>query len=232
MGKVSYRLDDARAKKLAEAFAFLGYTSDNATQNHIALLDMIFDVIENRKNSQTISEGLAKHESQKIDIACNCRISVKKLVRALDKEGQPCWEERPVCYCVQGQGGKLKKQLKLESLDACEICKLFQAKWIEEQQTMLGEIQESTSSPKPLPAITMPEMTPPLPITESSAPQPVRNYKKFLHYVRNDGGKFCPYDGSLIYKWNCINCEKHHPAKYQACVLLHLEKPVANTPKS
>lgn len=53
---------------------------------------------------------------------------------------------------------------------------------------------------------------------------PFEGYEKVAFYVRSDNGKFCPFEhdkrAQVVYKYNCLNCEKHHNKKYLACLTL------------
>ncbi len=95
---IAFRPDEAQAKKIAELLAYYGLNSESQSDNILSLFEKLHEITENRKNSQRIGDALAEHENKPIDIACNCRITVKQLVRVLDPDntGKSMWAEKPV----------------------------------------------------------------------------------------------------------------------------------------
>jgi len=211
---VGYRLDDARAKKLDAVFAYYKFTDDRATANHIALLDMIFDLTENRINSQTVAEKQSDHQNHKVNTACNLRVSRKEIVRVLDKNADLAYEEQTVCYCVQWDKGKVRRQLKLVTDGVCEICSLLNEEYLKRQAEAEAELEKPYAAPPAIQqrqTITQPPTMP----TKQAPPtkrEPINTWR-------------CPRraDGSEVHYTSCFDCKADRRAVYVACIMEHTD---------
>jgi hypothetical protein len=233
--QVSFRLDSEREKKLEEILNHYGLSSaGNATENYRSLIDQLHLALVNAKNAQTLIKADA--ENNAVDISCPLRFKAEKILKDVDpKTRKTFFKKGFVPYCFQWEKGKLKRPLELiNAVEQCRRCKPLMDAWIAQQAAIKLERSDAegdavTVAPPPVMPRAVLQKSP----QEPEVYTPVRGYEKTLNFVRKDGGKFCPYDNTIVYKWNCINCERHHPAKYQACCLLHLNfKPAlpAQTP--
>lgn len=162
MGVITFRLDDSGLKKLDAIFAFYGFTSQTATDNFVAMINMVHDLTMNRINSQIVADKLSEHQNKPIDTTCNMRIKVLQLVRVLAKGAvKPTYAMQDIFYCVQWEKGKVKRQLKLVTPLVCEICSILREKWLETPIIM--------PAPEPAP-IRQPLMV----TVPNSRPEPVK----------------------------------------------------------
>lgn len=220
MRQVSYRLDDIRAEKLNKIFSFYGFSSTVESENHKALIDLLYELTTNRINSQIVGDKLAEHQGGEIDIFCNQRVTVPKLVRVLTKQNvtrrkkdgstetydvlTPNWALQDVSFCVQYERGKVRRQLKLESKHTCEICKLLTEKYLEEQTSAVFE-----------PAEIKPERIPVTVQQNKSQSEPIKARPQNLP----DATWICDKTNEKVYYTVCLKCRHERYLTFKSCIL-------------
>ncbi len=199
--QVSYRLDAERAKKLEQLFAYYGFTG-NDSEKHKAMLDMLFDVMLNRNNSQSVNDQLAKHPEGNISIECPLRVKVPQIVKVLKGE-KVVYQNQDFFYCVQWEKGKVRRQLKLISPLVCQICTLLKEQMVNEPQVIAEpvEIEESIASP----AITF---SVPAANSLKRAPRPELPMATWE----------CEKKRCKVYYTVCFKCRKDSYLTYMGCI--------------
>ena len=211
MRKVSVRLDDARAAQLDKIYSYYGFTSDVESDNIKAIVDMLHKLTLNHINSQTVTAKMGEHETAIVNIDCSLRITTQKLVRALDNEGEPCWENQNVNYCVQWERGRVKRQLKLESTETCEICSLLKANWLSEQEDL-----NEPERPEMAPAIRQP-LTVTIPQSQSTPAKPQEVPNSFD----------CDKKRCKVHYAVCFECRAKDYLMYKGCILANPQIAIA-----
>ena len=197
MRTISYRLDDERAQRLEKLFTEYGF-SGTATAQHIKLLDMLFALADNRRNSQTVAESTANALAEK---DCNLRIKAKQLIRVLGKDDKPAYAEQDVFFCVQWKAGTVKKQLKLITTDVCDICIKLREKWLEEQNKEIADFTEiTTPAPQPI-ALTVP-------LSQPAPMQPAKVPNTF----------YCDRQRCDVHYSVCFGCRAKNSGDYYMCL--------------
>lgn len=232
MQQISYRLDDDRERKLKAVFNFYNLTSDTASENHKALIDILYMLTTNHKNSVTIAERQCDSAANTQLIPCNCRIVVPKWLKAYEKKTvhykdgstadimAPTYILQDTFYCVQWDRGKLRRQMKLESTDTCEICKLLTEEYLREQeaqrQSFEEEAREATVEPPKQPVIIAAPTPAPEPV------QPTKPAPRTEKRVINSWA--CPRmrNGEGVHYSVCLDdCKVERKAVYMECIMTH-----------
>jgi hypothetical protein len=207
MRTISYRIDDERAKKLDSLFAQYEFTAETASANHMALFDMLFEIAQNNKNSQTISETLARHKENEKTERCPLQIETTQIIRVLGADDKPAYENQKVLYCIQWEKGKVKRQLKLITSDVCAICKALKEKWLEETPEIIPDDSPRAEQPRQILA-TIP----------NSRPEPPQLTPAQVMNSWN-----CEKAGCIVHYSVCADCKAKNANAYYGCLRLNPE---------